>query len=229
MVEDAVEIGKEIFKKRSRKYHIPHKTKEEIAEFARKFKYYDLQNFYYALGKGDFVITYDTIHKEDVQVKRQPKTPIEPNYKTYESIRLGYINNLMINFAKCCNPKPYDEIVGYITRGRGISIHRKDCTNPGFLNLIKKDNNRIINVNWDNATKFRHQVFFKLKIKIRKNKEKSAKITEILDSMNVSYYRPRITKKRSGYVMQLTILNISESDFEKIKEEISKIEGVSVV
>ena len=53
----------------------------------------------------------------------------------------------MVKFSKCCNPVPGDEIVGYITKGRGVSIHRTDCVN---MEELIKDENRIINVNWYN-------------------------------------------------------------------------------
>lgn len=53
----------------------------------------------------------------------------------------------MVKFSKCCNPVPGDEIIGYITKGRGVSIHRTDCVN---MEELIKDENRIINVSWYN-------------------------------------------------------------------------------
>ena len=55
-------------------------------------------------------------------------------------------SNLMVRFAKCCNPVPGDEIKGYITKGRGVSIHRMDCSN--LKALIDSDPNKVIEVSW---------------------------------------------------------------------------------
>ena len=56
------------------------------------------------------------------------------------------IDHCLIKFAKCCNPVPGDEIVGYITRGRGVSVHRKDCVS--VFNIEKTDSARLIDVSW---------------------------------------------------------------------------------
>ena len=55
----------------------------------------------------------------------------------------------MIRFAKCCNPVPGDEILGYITKGRGVSVHREDCSN--LQNLIDTDGERVVEVNWGSS------------------------------------------------------------------------------
>ena len=57
------------------------------------------------------------------------------------------IDNCLVKFSKCCNPVPGDEIIGYITKGRGVSIHRTDCIN---MQELLKDENRVIDVSWYN-------------------------------------------------------------------------------
>ena len=52
----------------------------------------------------------------------------------------------MVRFAKCCNPVPGDNILGYITKGRGVSIHRNDCSN--LMNLIREDADKVVEVSW---------------------------------------------------------------------------------
>ena len=55
----------------------------------------------------------------------------------------------MVRFAKCCNPVPGDDILGYITKGRGVSIHRRDCSN--LQNLIEEDSQKVVDVAWGNC------------------------------------------------------------------------------
>ena len=56
------------------------------------------------------------------------------------------IHDMAVRFSKCCNPIPGDEIVGYVTRGRGVTIHRTDCIN--VMNMSAEDRNRLIDAEW---------------------------------------------------------------------------------
>ncbi len=89
-------------------------------------------------------ITVDDIHQK--QTVR----------KTGSGIKVKGMDGMLVTIAKCCNPVPGDEITGYITRGRGISIHRTDCTNLSTLN--ENDENRFIEVAWDSNAPFKFSV-----------------------------------------------------------------------
>ena len=89
-------------------------------------------------------MTLDDIHqKEDI---RKPST----------GIKVKGMEGVLVFMAKCCNPVPGDKIVGYITRGRGISVHRSDCTN--LKNLIENEEVRIVEVSWDKNAPSRFNV-----------------------------------------------------------------------
>ena len=59
------------------------------------------------------------------------------------------VDNIMIRFAKCCNPVPGDDIMGYITKGRGVSVHRADCGN--LKSLIMEDGAKVVDVSWGSS------------------------------------------------------------------------------
>ena len=61
------------------------------------------------------------------------------------------IDNCLIRYSKCCNPLPGDKIIGYITRGRGVSIHRQDCVNISALYTDDNEKKRLIEVLWENS------------------------------------------------------------------------------
>ncbi|MDD3776373.1 MAG: bifunctional (p)ppGpp synthetase/guanosine-3',5'-bis(diphosphate) 3'-pyrophosphohydrolase [Actinomycetota bacterium] len=82
-------------------------------------------------------ITTDDIEKKERKVK--PET----------GIRVKGMDGVLVTIAKCCNPVPGDKLIGYITRGKGVTVHRKDCTN--ITNLSKVDQQRFIDVEWDKA------------------------------------------------------------------------------
>ncbi|AFM42358.1 (p)ppGpp synthetase, RelA/SpoT family [Desulfosporosinus acidiphilus SJ4] len=75
------------------------------------------------------------------------KTPAQNHYgKASQGVRVKGVDNVLVRFSRCCNPLPGDAIIGYITRGRGVSIHRKDCTN--ILNHSQDEQERVVEVVW---------------------------------------------------------------------------------
>ena len=93
---------------------------------------------------------YNKEHEEDIiEEKLQELTNLKHPVKRAPSsgVVVEGIDNCLVKFSKCCNPVPGDEIIGYITKGRGVSIHRTDCVN---MEELLKDENRIINVSWYN-------------------------------------------------------------------------------
>ncbi len=123
-------------------------------DIARQLKFDDSDALYVALGAGD--ITLASI-ASGVQNLRQQKTPeIVPKRKPLptkksgaSAIAISGIGDLLCNFARCCRPVPPENIVGYITQGRGVSIHRQDCGN--FLSLHARHPERVVDVDWGNA------------------------------------------------------------------------------
>lgn len=86
--------------------------------------------------------------QNEINDKLKNKKNNDNNKKYYESsnVKVEGVGNLMVRFAKCCNPVPGDDIVGYVTKGRGISVHRKDCNN--FNNIIATKNEKVVDVAW---------------------------------------------------------------------------------
>ena len=85
---------------------------------------------------------------ENIKMQETPKKhPVSDN----SGVIVKGVDNLMIRIAKCCNPVPGDGIVGFITKGRGISVHRKDC--PNMLGLPDSEKGRMIDVEWDGTKK----------------------------------------------------------------------------
>ena len=73
--------------------------------------------------------------------------PAKPSVRSYRGVVVRGIDNVLVRFAKCCTPVPGDPIVGYITRGRGVSVHTEDC--PNASQILRADPGRTIEVWWD--------------------------------------------------------------------------------
>ena len=85
------------------------------------------------------------------EMKQKPSAAVEPHKKGSKSgIIVKGIDDVAVRFSKCCNPVPGDEIVGFITRGRGVSIHRTDCVN--MLHLSEIERQRLIDAEWQDST-----------------------------------------------------------------------------
>jgi GTP pyrophosphokinase len=113
--------------------------------------YEEVDDFYAAVGFGGVslnqisgrIVTH--LHREEQDQPQLPLTPVEPKQPTYgSSIKVQGTNDVLCQIARCCNPVPGDEIVGYVTRARGVSVHRVDCHNVTNSN----EQERFVEVEW---------------------------------------------------------------------------------
>lgn len=126
-----------------------------IKEVLAKFNFAEEDDMYATIGYSGItasqIVTRLTEkakrEREQLSVKDLPDRQLTPSKKSRPvgGVKVKGVGNLLIRFSKCCNPVPGDDIVGYITRGRGVSIHRVDCTNV----VNESDENRLIPVEWD--------------------------------------------------------------------------------
>lgn len=150
MFEQSVKLGEEIAQREFKKYNI-RKTDDELIEIAQSYGLSDINQLYAAIGRGDLPIQgiLQKIAPEKIeQLKDETflKRFIRRAKGPEKGVRVQGIENMLINFGRCCQPVPGDKIIGFITRGRGVIVHRTDCKN--ILNLLK-DPERSIDVEWD--------------------------------------------------------------------------------
>ncbi len=131
--------------------------------------------------------------------------------------------NILVRFAKCCNPVPGDEIIGYITKGRGVSLHRMDCQNVN--NLIKEDESRIVEASWGDAKNDAY--IAEIKIKAEDRKQLLTDILEVINltDTNVQSMNAKTLKDNIAYLtFQIKIVDISHLDV--LMKNIRKLIGV---
>jgi len=137
--------GKAMFEKELRRLGI---TDVDVEKLAQDFDFKNAEDLYVAVGCGDIGLGRVINRISDENAKKDPfiftlHQPKETKPSGNGVTVLG-LKGLLTTFARCCNPAPGDEIVGYITRGRGATIHRQDC--PNVLRL--KERERIVKVTW---------------------------------------------------------------------------------
>jgi GTP diphosphokinase / guanosine-3',5'-bis(diphosphate) 3'-diphosphatase len=121
-----------------------------IDRLAREFEFKNVEDFYLNIGAGDLSLNRIVKHltligKEEQTSELVPITKAVPaQTENKEQVTVLGLKGLLTGMAKCCNPAPGDEIIGYITRGRGATIHRRDCPNVLRMN----DRERLVRVTW---------------------------------------------------------------------------------
>jgi GTP pyrophosphokinase len=137
------------------------------------------------------------------------------------------VEDLYVRFARCCNPVPGDAIIGYTTKGRGVSIHRKDCVN--MLNLPPDEMPRLIDVSWAETDQ---PMYFDAAIQIIADDRKGlvADISKICEDMDVNINGLNIKSKSDGILYMEIILAItSTSDILKLESRFRQVKNVSNV
>lgn len=123
----------------------------DLSELAPAFNVKTVEDLYVGLGTGDIPIGRLVNRIGELQkaslAEEETLVPQEPSKASRDSVMITGLSGLATTMARCCNPMPGDEIIGYITRGRGATIHRSDCPNA----LRVRDTERLIAVDWGTA------------------------------------------------------------------------------
>lgn len=169
--EENIERGSELLEKEFKKYGLPLKDsalEKYMIQIAKKFNQPSVEDLIATIGYGGIMVSQVVTKAKDYylkEVKKQQKDNVKLKEEEFERHNLSDaeykkkrkknncqgvivegLDNILIRFAKCCNPLPGDEIIGYITKGRGVAIHRKDCVNA--KQECELFRNRLIHVSW---------------------------------------------------------------------------------
>jgi guanosine-3',5'-bis(diphosphate) 3'-pyrophosphohydrolase len=155
--EDAIDTGRDLLQRELRRQGLPLKrltTEETLGRVAEELKYPTLDALMVAVGEGHVspqsvvvrlsrVISAD--EEEEVTTEVAPARPVQLAPRTDKPVVVAGADDLWVNLARCCTPVPGDEIIGFVTRGRGVSVHRADCPNAQAL---ARQQDRFIDVSW---------------------------------------------------------------------------------
>ncbi|MEV8268244.1 bifunctional (p)ppGpp synthetase/guanosine-3',5'-bis(diphosphate) 3'-pyrophosphohydrolase [Microbacterium sp. NPDC076911] len=160
--EEAVEQGKEGIARAMRRQNLPLQrlmSQDSFTEVARQLRFEDVSALYAAVGEGH-ISTQSVIEKVTALVSAEEDTntgPIDLPLGRARQPRTGDSGvlvrgapDILVKLAKCCTPVPGDAILGFVTRGSGVSVHRDDCTN---VSALRDEPERMIDVEWAPSTK----------------------------------------------------------------------------
>ena len=151
--EKLIEDGKDAWDKKLKKLKLSFNS-EDINKFLKNLKYENQNQFFIAIAQEKIDLDNLLVPKKETETKSTDENIEFSSFANIARADAGGIlvdgksENVMYTYAKCCNPIPGDPVVGFITIGEGIKIHRKTC--PELINISKKGENRLIPVQWPN-------------------------------------------------------------------------------
>ncbi|TEB13085.1 GTP pyrophosphokinase [Pelotomaculum sp. FP] len=237
--EENILKGKEILEREVKKQGIESDLPkpEKIIEAGKKFSLFTLDDIYAAIGDGAITVNsvLSKIRAEEAKLEKKGllaeevqniKNDVKPAAgwgKPMQGIRVKGIDNILIRLSHCCNPVPGDPITGYITRGRGISIHRNDCMN--LINYQRQEGERLVEVAWDQEFTEPFQV--KLEINGLDRAGFLSDVMAVLVEMKISANWVTARGRKDGAAvieLVLTMKGIEQLDY--IMTKISRVKDV---
>ncbi|MDU2241427.1 MAG: bifunctional (p)ppGpp synthetase/guanosine-3',5'-bis(diphosphate) 3'-pyrophosphohydrolase [Paenibacillus sp.] len=243
--EENVEKGREAIERELKRAGIEPSqwmSDDKLLEAAKKYAFNDIDDMLSAIGFGGItasqVVTKLTekLRKEQEEAAghieltsevKEVKALEERRHRPTNGVVVKGIDNLLVRFARCCNPVPGDDIVGYITRGRGVSVHRSDCPNiPGGGD--GEEAARVIDVEWEEAIEANYSVDIEITGHDRRNF-----LNEVLQAVsesktNISAVSGRSDKNKMALV-HMTILIRNTDHLQSVVEKIKRVKDVYTV
>lgn len=241
--EENIVKGKDSLEKEAKKqgYNFGEIAKGELLDsILKKYNMNCIEDLYAAIGVGAVVSSTIVLKIKEMHIKSvksevtdwktiQEQLNKSNNNKMHKpkeaspGIIVKGETNVLVRFAKCCNPVPGDEIVGYITKGRGVSIHRKDCKNVDFL--LQNEDNKVIEVNWGRPKGAEY--IAEIQIESENRDGILSECMEIISATKTSLYAVNAKPPRNGIVFINIKLKISDIEVLKdIMKKIRKLKGV---
>ena len=235
--EENIEKGKDLIEKELKKIGVKHEDifKPEFINAAlNRYKYSTIDDMYASVGFGSIspgkiiarmLEEYRKVHKgDDIEktLEALSKEKVHKEKPSQNGIIVKGIDNCLVKLSKCCNPVPGDEIIGYITRGRGVSVHRTNCVNTKRL---LEEGNRIIDVYWSDSKK----TAYSAEIEVYANDRLGllADVVKVLgdNKCNIMAVTSKTNKERIA-VIELTIEIENTEKLNNVLKNLRKIDSV---
>jgi len=192
-------------------------TDDQLRLAAQSLKLNDVNHLYASIAQGDLTVTQvlralypDFDERDDSALKPSPLERLLDRVRSIapspRGLRVQGVDGLMVRYAQCCQPVPGDKVVGYVTRGRGVSVHRGDC--PNLLQLALEPERRL-EIDWQQSDGER----FLIRLAIEATDRRSLEL-----------------KTTDGRVVGAAMVEVEHlAHLEKILKAIRKVKGISEV
>ena len=243
--EENIARGKEMFEAelRNKGLRMDDITGEDILpQLLKKVSYTSLDEMYAAIGYGGMAATRAvnrikdelarqrhavdkrTVLDKVTEAAERREQMAKKAGKPVHGILVEGLDNCLIKFSRCCTPVPGDDIIGYITRGQGVSIHRTDCENARRRAERPEDEGRWLNVSW--ADEIHESYTTTLTVVSR---ERGGLVMDIATVMNALNTKVRSINARDTGDKSIVVITLETKGLDELKSVINRIQGISGV
>lgn len=240
--DENIERGKEIIERELKKQGFRHEQlfkTEWLEPILKKYKFTSYDDLLNVIGFGELSAQkIVNMLKEEYQksisgskeeellakleASKNPKKERQKQHASDNGIIVKGIDNCLVRLSRCCNPVPGDSIVGYITRGRGVSVHRTDCPNIVAMSELE---NRVIDVRW--AEKSKSSYIVDISIKAVDNSNLLLQIAKLIAESKLPMKAINARTTRDNYeLIDLTVEITDRSELDKLAKKINGMENV---
>lgn len=228
---ESVKLGKEILERELNRVHLRVDIENDLDDVAQAMGYPETEKLLAAIGIGDLNAA-KVIGRVTPRTESAAEKVLAKGKELYDSllrrsstgVRVAGVDNLMVTYARCCQPIPGDAIVGVITRGRGVSVHRIGCSNLNDPNLGPE---RRIEVSWDVAP---DQTFLvKLTIHSLDRTNLLMDISNVLNNTNTNIQSGNFQTEGEMATVTLVVEVTNLNKLERIQDLIAKVRGVQTI
>lgn len=233
--EDSVHLGKELLQKLLRKQGMALKSTIQpkiLEEVAAEFNFNDSEMLLASIGAGrtspkqvatKIVNIVNKVEEKETEEKVEEKSvPIRKKTYSAKGVQVKGIEGVLVRLARCCNPVPNDEIIGFVTQGRGVTVHRKDCSNMKQLSSFPE---RLIDVYWDTKQPATYQV--EIEVSAIDRTKLLRDVSTIISDSGVNILSANIATTREQVAIFRFIIEIGSLDHLKaILDNVKKVDAV---
>jgi guanosine-3',5'-bis(diphosphate) 3'-pyrophosphohydrolase len=233
--EDAEDRGREAVQRALRRKGIAvgrASASGDLLDVARGLNYKDLPSLYRAVGENH--VNPGTVAQHVVDAITEAEEPSEPSTQeiTPQPIRIGPTTSdsvavegdsgMLVKLARCCTPVPGDDIVGFVTRGRGVSVHRRDCSNVGDL---ENEPDRFVPVDWSGS--YDQTFLVTVQIEGLDRKHLLRDITAVLGDLHLNIVSAQVTTRRDRVaVLRFSFELADPTHLDYALQSVRGVEGV---
>lgn len=230
--EENIARGKDLLEKELKRQRLEHVLADEVilGKVAAGLNFVSVDDLLASLGYGESTLSH-TIAKIREELPAQvgeeivPKRPPSRKDKTFQAVLVRGIDNVLVRFARCCSPVAGDQIVGYISLGKGISVHRKDCPNVPTLSLQQE---RMIEVQWDDRPR---EAFYRVEVEVEAWDRTGllADIMVVVNDSRVPATACNARVKRTKAFIKLCLDVRDRAQLEDVMKKLAKVRDVTQV
>lgn len=245
--DENIEEGKELIERELRRFGNTHAQlfkPEWVSVITKRYGFNTIDDLYAGVGYGGVTATKVVLRLREEWLKEvHEKQKAEGIAETIEKVPepvdkqkqqrasngviVKGIDNCLVRLAHCCNPVAGDEIIGFITKGRGVSVHRADCPNVKPINLSDEDKARLIDVEWDRV--YSNSYIANIRITGKDRDGMLLDVTNVLVNLKIPFKSANAFAKNGEAIIQVGVEIKNTSDLALLTKKFKQIEGVESV